>query len=217
VRPTTPPVPDLIPTSSTQLDEAAVEALRRGDLASAFGTPFDDLRLNDPPALPGGLMAMLRRITTLDPAGGSAGLGFIRAEADIRPGDWYMVCHFVDDRVMPGTLMYECCLHALRILMMRLGWVGRRGEVAYEPVPGVANRLKCRGQITEATRRVAYEITIKERGYRPEPYAIADALILADGKPIVSVTDLALQLSGTGRDELERLWGHRAGVGRPVR
>ena len=44
---------------------------------------------------------------------------------------------------------------------------------------------------------VAYEITIKERGYRPEPYAIADALILADGKPIVAVTNMALQLSGT--------------------
>ncbi len=46
-----------------------------------------------------------------------------------------MVCHFVDDRVMPGTLMYECCLHALRIFMMRMGWVGARGKVAYEPVP----------------------------------------------------------------------------------
>ena len=35
------------------------------------------------------------------------GWGSIRAEADIRPGDWFLVCHFVDDRVMPGTLMYE--------------------------------------------------------------------------------------------------------------
>ena len=151
-------------------------------------------------------MAMIRRVESLDPAGGPAGLGLIRAEADIQPGDWYMACHFVDDRVMPGTLMYECCLHALRILLMRLGWIGRRERVAFEPVPGIANRLKCRGQITEATRRVTYEVTIKERGYRPEPYAIADALIIADGKPIVSVTDLALQLSGTGREELERLW-----------
>ena len=125
-----------------------------------------------------------------------SGLGLIRAEADIHPGDWFMVCHFVDDRVMPGTLMYECCLHALRIFMMRLGWIGSRGQVAFEPVPGIANRLKCRGQIVESTRVVAYEVTIKERGYRPEPYAIADALILADGKPIVAVTDMALQLSG---------------------
>lgn len=197
---------DLVPASPSRLDESAIEALRRGDLGAAFGVPFDRLRLSEPVGLPGGLMELLRRVEVLDPSGGPAGLGLIRAEADVRPGDWYMVCHFVDDRVMPGTLMYECCLHALRILMMRLGWVGSREMVAFEPVPGVANRLKCRGQITESTRRVAYEVTIKERGYRPEPYAIADALIIADGRPIVSVTDLALQLSGTGREGLETLW-----------
>jgi malonyl CoA-acyl carrier protein transacylase/3-hydroxymyristoyl/3-hydroxydecanoyl-(acyl carrier protein) dehydratase len=207
---------DLIPISSTRLEEAAVEALRQGDLTTAFDTPFDGLDLSEPIALPGGLMAMIRRVTALDPSGGPAGLGLIRAEADIEPGDWYMVCHFVDDRVMPGTLMYECCLHTLRIFLMRLGWVGRRDRVAFEPVPGVANRLKCRGQITEATRRVTYEVTIKERGYRPEPYAIADALIVADGKPIVSVTDLALQLSGTRREELERLWSGCPNVERSI-
>ncbi len=151
-------------------------------------------------------MTLIQRVATLDPSGGPAGLGLIRAEADIHPGDWFMVCHFVDDRVMPGTLMYECCLHTLRIFMMRLGWIGRRGQVAFEPVPGIANRLRCRGQIIESTRLAAYEVTIKERGYRPEPYAIADALIIADGKPVVAVTDLALQLSGTSRRELERLW-----------
>ena len=203
---------DLVPTAPTSLDEAGVEALRRSDLASAFGAPFDVLPIADPVGLPGGLMAMLRRVPKLEPAGGPAGLGFIRAEADVRPGDWYMVCHFIDDRVMPGTLMYECCLHAMRTLLMRQGWVGAREAVAFEPVPGVANRLKCRGQITESTRIVACEITIKERGYRPEPYAIADALILADGKPIVSVTDLGLQLSGTNRAALEEVWGERSRV-----
>ena len=103
--------------------------------------------------------------------------------------------------------MYECCLHALRIFMMRLGWIGRRGQATFEPVPGIANRLRCRGQIVESTSVVAYEVTIKERGYRPEPYAIADALILADGKPIVEVTDMALQLCGIDRAELERALG----------
>ena len=47
-----------------------------------------------------------------------------------------MTCHFVDDRVMPGTLMYECCLHTLRVFLMRMGWVGEEGEVACQPVPG---------------------------------------------------------------------------------
>jgi 3-hydroxymyristoyl/3-hydroxydecanoyl-(acyl carrier protein) dehydratase len=200
------PGDELIPTAPGWLDERQVEALRRGDLASAFGSPFDRLAGEGMISLPGGRMALIHRVETLDPAGGPSGLGLIRAAADIHAGEWFMVCHFIDDRVMPGTLMYECCLHALRVFMMRLGWVGRGDGAAYEPVPGIANRLKCRGQITESTRVVVYEVAIKERGYRPEPYAIADALIIADGTPIVAVFDLALQLTGTSREELERLW-----------
>jgi 3-hydroxymyristoyl/3-hydroxydecanoyl-(acyl carrier protein) dehydratase len=196
----------LIPMSAIRLDEIKVDALRLGDFATAFGSPFDSIDLRDPLPLPGGRMNLVHRVAALEPAGGHFGLGLIRAEAEIHPGDWFMVCHFVDDRVMPGTLMYECCLHTLRIFMMRIGWIGSRGRVAFEPVPGIANRLRCRGQITESSRLVVYEITIKERGYRPEPYAIADALILADGKPIVAITDMALQLSGTSIHELERLW-----------
>ena len=95
---------------------------------------------------------------------------------------------------MPGTLMYECCLHTLRIYLMRLGWVGEQDEVGCEPVPGVASQLKCRGQVTAATRTVTYEVTLKERGYRPEPYAIADALMYADGKPIVEITNMSRSL-----------------------
>ena len=54
-----------------------------------------------------------------------------------------MTCHFVDDRVMPGTLMYECCLHTLRIFLMRMGWVGdARPRSPSSRVPGVANRLR---------------------------------------------------------------------------
>ena len=55
---------------------------------------------------------------------------------DIHPDDWFLTCHFVDDMVMPGTLMYECCLHTLRIYLMRMGWVGEADDVAFEPVPG---------------------------------------------------------------------------------
>ena len=120
-------------------------------------------------------MRLVDRVVHLDPHGGRFGVGLIRAEADIHPDDWFLTCHFVDDQVMPGTLMYECCLHTLRIFLLRLGWVGERDAVVCEPVPGVASRLKCRGQVTAATRTVTYEVTVKERGYRPEPYAIADA------------------------------------------
>jgi 3-hydroxymyristoyl/3-hydroxydecanoyl-(acyl carrier protein) dehydratase len=198
--------PPLVPLSLSRLGEDQLSALRRGDLGTAFGPPFDRPAAFDPLPLPGGLMNLVHRVETLDPAGGAFGLGLIRAESDIHPGDWFMVCHFVDDRVMPGTLMYECCLHTLRILLMRIGWVGPRGQVSYEPVPGIATRLRCRGQIVESTARVTYEVVLKEFGAGEELYAVADALIYADNKPIVEVKDMALQLRGTNRSELERLW-----------
>ncbi|MFP5503683.1 MAG: type I polyketide synthase, partial [Candidatus Sericytochromatia bacterium] len=144
---------------------------------------------------------------SLEPTGGRYGLGLIKAEADIQPDDWFLTCHFVDDMVMPGTLMFECCMHTLRIFLMRMGWVGEHDQVHFEPLPGVASRLKCRGQVLQSTKVVTYEIAIKELGYGPEPYAIADALMLSDGHPIVHITDMAVRLAGTDRQALEALWG----------
>src|SRR5687767_7543404 len=156
--------------------------------------------------LPGGLMRLVHRVVDVDPTGGRFGLGLIRAEADIHPDDWFLTCHFVDDQVMPGTLMYECCLHTLRIFLMRMGWVGEAGEVVCEPVPGVASRLKCRGQVIASTKTVTYEVSVKELGYRPEPYAIVDALMYADGKPIVEITSMALRMTGLTREKLRAIW-----------
>jgi acyl transferase domain-containing protein/3-hydroxymyristoyl/3-hydroxydecanoyl-(acyl carrier protein) dehydratase len=183
-----------------------VSALRQGDLVGAFGDDFANLPLRSPMKLPGGMLKLVDRVTHFDPQGGRFGIGIIRAEADIHPDDWFLTCHFVDDMVMPGTLMYECCLHTLRIFLMRMGWVGEEGQVACEPAPGVTSRLKCRGQVIASTRVAAYEVTIKEIGYGPEPYAIADALMYADGRPIVEMTNMSLRLSGLDRHQLERIW-----------
>jgi len=206
----------LVPMAAGSLDDDRVEALRRGDLASAFGPAFEGLGLSHAAPLPGGLMRLVDRVLAIEPEGGRYGIGLIRAEADIRPEDWFMTCHFVDDRVMPGTLMYECCLHTLRIFLMRMGWIGEDGEVACQPVPGVSSRLKCRGQVTESTGKVTYEVSIKELGYRPEPYAIVDALMYADGRPIVEIADMSLRMTGLDREELGRIWGGHP-VGSAVR
>jgi hypothetical protein len=108
--------------------------------------------------------------------------------------------------------MYECCLHTLRVFLLRLGWVGEAAECTFEPVPGVASRLRCRGQVTAATRTVAYEISIKEIGYGPEPFAIADALMYADGKAIVDVRDITLRLTGATKQQLESWWNAPSGA-----
>jgi 3-hydroxymyristoyl/3-hydroxydecanoyl-(acyl carrier protein) dehydratase len=202
----------------TTIGPEGFAALRRGDLAGAFGPAFAGLPLRRPVGLPDGRMAVLDRVTAIEPTGGRFGLGLIRAEIDIPPDAWFLTCHFIDDQVMPGTLMYESCMQAFRIFLLRMGWVGEADTCAFEPIPGVRSGLRCRGQVIPGTRRATYEISIKELGFRPEPYAIADALMYADGRCIVLCSDVSVQLSGSSREKLVQLWNsrHFPAAGRPA-
>ncbi|MBM4076315.1 MAG: type I polyketide synthase, partial [Planctomycetes bacterium] len=130
----------------------------------------------------------------------------------IHPYDWFLTCHFCDDQVMPGTLMYECCLHTLRVFLLRMGWIGEAGQVAYEPVPEVRSRLKCRGQVLSSTKKVWYEVTLKEIGYGPDAYCLADALMYADGKMIVEITDMSVRMTGLTREKVDAVWNQDVGV-----
>ena len=189
--------------------DAQVAALRAGDLAGCFGPSFAN-RVQVNPTIPGGLMKLFDRVLSVDPRGGRFGLGQVRSEADVHPDDWFLTCHFVDDMVMPGTLMYECCAHTLRFLLLRMGWVGEGDVVTYEPILGTPAVLRCRGPVTVKTQKVEYEVDIKAIGYGPEPYVLADAMMYGDGKPIVRFVDMSMRLVGLTREELEARWGGAA-------
>jgi len=207
----------LVPMVNETYDEDAVYALRRGDLAGCFGPMFANLPLQNPVRLPTGKMELFDRVVKLEPQGGRFGLGIIQAEADIHPDDWFLTCHFVDDMVMPGTLMYECCAHTLRVLLTRMGWVGEHDAICYEPVPMTPSALRCRGPVTAETKKVLYQVEIKEIGYNPAPYVIADALMFGDGEAIVSFKDMSMQVTGLTKDYVEQLWaGVHAAQGRQV-
>ena len=208
---------DPVPMQIESYTDHQVAALRDGDLATCFGPAFANLNLHQPAGLPSGRMTLVHRVLKLDPTAGRFGLGQIVGEADIHPDDWFLTCHFVDDRVMPGTLMYECCLHTLRIYLLRMGWVAEADEVIYEPLPGIASQLKCRGQVTQSTRKVQYEVTLKEIGYEADgtPFALADALMYADGKPIVQTPNMSVRLSGLTREKIESTWSQVAWASRP--
>ncbi len=197
---------ELAPLAVEAYDAAQVDAIYRGDLVAAFGEHFAALPLAKPYTLPEGHLKLVDRVIELDPQGGRYGLGQIRAEMDIAPDDWFLTCHFCDDNVMPGTLMYECCMHTLRIYLLRMGWVGEEDKTWCEPVPGVDSGLKCRGQVIETTKTVTYQVSIKELGYGPEPFAIVDALMFADGKAIVEIPNMSIRLAGLTREKVENLW-----------
>ena len=198
----------LLPIAKEHYSDEQLAALRRNDLAGCFGEMFNAPKLSAPAGLPDGKMTLVHRILDLDPEGGRYGIGQVTGEADIHPDDWFLTCHFVDDRVMPGTLMYECCLHTLRVYLLRMGWVGNQTDFVYEPIVGEVSQLKCRGQVTEKTKAVQYEITLKEIGYQQDgtPYVIADALMYADHRPVVQMKNMSVQLTGLTIALLDSQW-----------
>jgi 3-hydroxymyristoyl/3-hydroxydecanoyl-(acyl carrier protein) dehydratase/malonyl CoA-acyl carrier protein transacylase len=206
--PTAPFVPLVTADVPQSLDSGAVTALRGGDLETAFGPAFAGLSLHHGLHLPGGRMSLIHRVATLDPHGGAFGLGTVSTEWDVDPNGWFLTCHFIDDQVMPGTFMYEGCLHTLRVLLLRMGWIAPESDLDlhYAPIPGIPSRLRCRGQVTSDTRSLVYRLDIKEIGYDPEPYVLADALMYGDGRAIVQFENVSYRLSGITRGDIESQW-----------
>ncbi len=196
----------LVPVEKESYTQEQVEALRKKDMGSAFGKLFMNRRVSESIALPSDKMHLIDRVLELDPGGGRYGLGFISAEADITPDKWFLTCHFIDDKVMPGTLMYECCAHALRIFTQRIGWISEDSRVYYDVILNNESDLKCRGPVTPDTRKARYDIEIKQIGYNPEPYVIADAHMFADDLQIVHYRDMGLTLRGITQKKLELFW-----------
>jgi 3-hydroxymyristoyl/3-hydroxydecanoyl-(acyl carrier protein) dehydratase len=203
------PFEPLLPVNQGGYNDEQIEALRHGNATQCFGPQYEGVILPEALSLPGKRMRLIDRIVELSPQGGRFGLGVIKAEADIHPDDWFLTCHFVDDMVMPGTLMYECCAHTLRVLLMRLGWVTDNPDVCYEPVQSVPCRLKCRGPVTPDTRHVHYVVEIKQIGYGPEPFVIADAHMYADDHYIVFFKDMSMQMTGLDKQQIEQFWHRR--------
>ena len=196
----------LVPVEKQSFSDEKIEALRHGDPGLAFGKDFEHVMLGKHLKLPGNRMHLIDRVLEFDPEGGRFGLGSIIAQADIHPDDWFLICHFIDDRVMPGTLMYECCAHALRIFTQRMGWVSDRDDVFYDVMKGNESDLKCRGPVTPETKKARYEIEIKEMGYNPEPYIIADAHMFSDDLRIVLYKNMGMKLAGLTKNDLDSFW-----------
>lgn len=201
-----PPPAWFAPVKRLGLDDEQVDALRTGDLETAFGADFKGKRTGKNQWLPGGPMGLIHRVLDLDPAGGRFGMGRIIAQADIHPDDWFLTCHFIDDMVMPGTLMYECCAHTLRVFVQRMGWVLPHDGICYDVLEKNESDLKCRGPVTRATKKALYDIEIKTIGYEPQPFVTADAHMFSDDLEIVFYKDMGMKLEGVTRQDLEAYW-----------
>jgi 3-hydroxymyristoyl/3-hydroxydecanoyl-(acyl carrier protein) dehydratase len=146
--------------------------------------------------LAGPMLVMLDRVTGYWPGGGQAGLGWLRAEKDIDPGEWFFKAHFFQDPVQPGSLGVQAMCHLLQWYLLERGAATGLPSPRFEPImTGHPVTWKYRGQVVPADRCVTVELEITavgedERGR----YAIAHGWLWVDGRRIYHVRDLGMRL-----------------------
>ena len=123
-------------------------------------------------------MLMIDYVSYLAPHGGAHGLGLIVGEKILEPDHWYFPAHFRDDQVMAGSLVSEGCGQLLKLYMVWLGLhTAIEGNPTFRPLPGKANKVRCRGQIVPQKGRLIYVMEVKDIGFDAKtgyPYAITD-------------------------------------------
>lgn len=148
------------------------------------------------PRLPGPMLLMLDRITGYWPDGGSAGLGRLRSEKDVRPDAWFFRAHFFQDPVQPGSLGLEAMCQLLQFHLLEQGAADGVEHPRFEPVlPGREASWTYRGQITPADRLIRVDMDIVESGTDARgPYAVADASLWGDDTCIYRVRGLGMRV-----------------------
>jgi 3-hydroxymyristoyl/3-hydroxydecanoyl-(acyl carrier protein) dehydratase len=172
----------------------------RGRLAEPCPDP-PDLRRPDPAGntpQAGPMLMMLDRITGYWPHGGAAGLGRLRAEKDVDPGEWFFKAHFFQDPVMPGSLGVEAMCQLLQWYAAERGIGAHLPAARFEPV-ALHEPLAWtyRGQVVPGDRLVTVELEILEIR---SPQVLATAWLWVDGRRIYRVDRLAARLVAGTQD-----------------
>ena len=152
-------------------------------LACSRGEMFGDGNAQ----LPAPPMLMMDRILEISRDGGEHGKGHMRAELDISPDQWFFLCHFFGDPVMPGCLGLDAMWQLVGFF---LGWSGAPGRGRALGV----GEVKFTGQVTPDVKKVTYCIDMKRVIMRKLVMGVGDGVMLADGKPIYEAKDLRVGL-----------------------
>jgi len=138
-------------------------------------------------------LLMLDRVVACDPRGGRHGRGYLRAEKDVDPSEWFFDAHFCQDPVMPGSLGIEGLLQLVRVFMLKTG----SGVTGMRFAPLMLGRTwdwTYRGQVIRPNTLVTMEVEIVEQHDGPAPAVVADAFLMVDGLPIYRVGGVGMQM-----------------------
>ncbi len=180
--------------TKTRFDEHDLYHLAEGDLEACFGPAYQQHGRNPSLRLPPTALRMIDRITSVDPHGGSHGLGVVTGEKVLDAEAWYFQCHFKDDWCIPGTLVGEGCVELLQFYMLYLGFHTHTADACFQPVPNVKLIGQSRGQITPTSGTLTYRMEVTDLGLDPRPYLVADVDVMFEGRVVARCRQLSTQL-----------------------
>jgi|GEM_PF-125945 len=207
----------LLSCSKTSFDYNDMLSLCEGDISACFGDNYAQdsvkgVELNPNLVYSAPKMLMIERITELDPKGGAWGLGLIVGEKTLDPDHWYFPCHFKDDQVMAGSLMSDGCSQLLRFYTWYLGLHTLTKDAVFQPISGLGQQVRCRGQVVPQHATLSYRMEITEIGTESAPYAKANVDIILNGKVVVDFKNLGLFLGEIAGTDLEKKINRRKRV-----
>ncbi len=137
--------------------------------------------------LPTGPLLMMDRIVGIKPHSGLFKKGQIIAEYSINPDCWFFEHHFVNDPLMPGSLMLEGMWQTLGFY---LGWSGYPGKVR---ALGVGD-LRLKSEVKPDAGAIQYKVNIRRIVARQTTLAIAQGSIYQGDTEIACAKDLRVGL-----------------------
>lgn len=143
---------------------------------------------------PDGQLNFLDKLWIFDNSG-KYGLGYIYAEKEVDPTDWFYPCHFYQDPVMPGSLGVESILESMRIFAINQRLEKGTSSPYFTSALGTVV-WKYRGQIVQTNRKMVIESHIKKIERQSDRLVItADASLWKDGLRIYEITDAAIAIA----------------------
>lgn len=167
---------------ATTFNEQQLDSFLTGNITACFGNQYFLTESHTrTPQIAKPELKFLNRITHFNPEGGPWQRGYLRAEQDITPNDWFFKGHFKNDPCFPGTLMFEACLQAMSFYLTGLGFTVDKDGWRFEPVPETEYSLRCRGQVIPTSKQVVYEIFVTQVIADPIPTLHAYVMATVDG------------------------------------
>lgn len=144
-----------------------------------------------------GRLRMIDTITGFWEDGGSRGLGALRSEKLVDPGDWFFKAHFFQDPVQPGSLGLEAMLQLLQFYMLETKMFDGF-DMPRMQIPSVGQHLEWiyRGQVLPVHEKIEITMEITDRQHTREgSWAEAEASLWVDERRIYHAKGLRAAIS----------------------